>query len=85
MTTASNALSQYHEELDASAYIFAKPGATLFKHLPAGAVFVFDPANADKPSAQLLRTKNGYRTLSGGRQFTTGARTACYVLHNRHA
>lgn len=66
-------------EVMAAAKVFGM-GETLFKNIPLGARFVFSMDHADKPYAILVRTKGGYRHEVGGRQFTTGARTACFVL-----
>lgn len=55
-------------------------GETLFKSLPVGARFVFDREDAQRPHCILVKTASGYRHEVGGRQWKTGARTACCRL-----
>jgi hypothetical protein len=78
-----NNLEAYNAERDADAGLWARElgmGETMFKSLPTGARFVFSRDDAGKPYAILVRTANGYRHEIGGRQFKTGARTACFRL-----
>jgi len=53
---------------------------TMFKHLAEGDRFVFNPDDAQRPYAILIKTKNGYRHEVGGRKWKTGARTAVHPL-----
>ncbi len=66
-------------ERDVAALV-ATPGSTLFKYLTLGTRFVFDPAHASMEACILIKTANGYRHEVGGKQWKTGARTACYRL-----
>lgn len=78
-----NNIGIYNAELDVDAGLWAQElrlGGTLFKSLPIGARFVFSKDHADKPYAILIKTRRGYRHEIGGRQFTTGARTATFRL-----
>ena len=65
---------------DLAALAQSAPGATLFKALPTGARFVFNPDDAGRPQCILIRTARGYRHEIGGRQWLTGTRVACYRL-----
>jgi hypothetical protein len=72
-----------NSERDAGAAAWAQSlglGETLFKNLPVGARFVFDRDHASRDYQILVKTANGYRHEIGGRQFKTGARTACFSL-----
>ena len=76
-------IETFNAEQDADACTWARAlgmGPAMFKSLPVGARFVFSADHADKPYAILVRTAHGYRHEIGGRQFTTGARTACFAL-----
>ena len=75
-----NNIETLNAERDADAYIFGGNSCTLFKNLLPGELFVTNPEYADKDYCILIRTKNGYRHKIGGRQFTTGARVACYKI-----
>ena len=69
-------------ERDADAMLWARAlgmGETMFKSLPVGARFVFRKEDADRPHCILVKTANGYRHEVGGRQWKTGARTACFI------
>jgi hypothetical protein len=67
-------------EADQAALAQVRAGATLFKSLETGARFVFNPDDADRPHCVMVRTARGYRHEIGGRQWSTGARVACYRL-----
>ncbi|MBY0561522.1 hypothetical protein [Hyphomicrobium sp.] len=77
-----------NDDRDADACLWAKElglGETLFKSVPLGARFVFDRDHFGKDYAILIKCANGYRHEVGGRIWSTGARTACFVLDNGDA
>ena len=70
-------------ERDADASVWARAlgmGPTMFKSIRPGQRFVFSMDHIGRSHDILVKTANGYRCETGGRQFTTGQRTACFVL-----
>ena len=73
----------FNSDCDADASVWARVlgmGPTMFKSIRPGQRFVFSMDHIGRPYAILVKTANGYRHETGGRQFRTGQRTACFVL-----
>lgn len=80
---ATSNIERHNDEADADASAWARVlgmGGWMFKSLQPGDRFVFQKEDADKPHCILVKTTHGYRHEVGGRQWKTGARTACFKL-----
>ena len=61
-------------------------GNALFKGLAVGDRFVFNRDDVDRPHCVLIKASaRRYRHEVGGRQFETGAHTACWKIAERAA